>query len=68
MLSPATSECCPLNLVPTTSVIAGRRGRSLPARLAVGFNAITVCAADTEHMNNHNTQGALESVNYHMQE
>ena len=23
VLSPATSECCPLNLVPTTSVIAG---------------------------------------------
>ena len=46
VLSPATSECCPLNLAPTTSVIAGGRGRSLPARLAVGFNAITVCAAD----------------------
>ena len=42
MLSPATSECCPLNLVPATSV-----RRSLPARLAVGSNAITVCAVDT---------------------
>ena len=47
VLSPATSECCTLNRVPTTSVIAGGRGRSLAARLAVGFNAITVCAADT---------------------
>ena len=47
VLSPATSECCPLNLVPATSVIAGGRGRSLPARLAVGSNAITVCAVDT---------------------
>ena len=39
MLSPATSECCPLNLVPTTSVIASGRGRSIPARLAVGSGA-----------------------------
>ena len=47
VLSPATSECFPLNLAPTLSVIAGGRGRSLPARLAVGFNAITVSAVDT---------------------
>ena len=46
VLSPATSECYPLNLVPTSSVIVGVRGRSLPARLAVGSNSITVCAVD----------------------
>ena len=44
---PQPLNAAPLNLVPTTSVIAGGRGYSLPARLAVGFNAITVCAADT---------------------
>ena len=36
-----------VNQAPTTSVIAVERARSIPARLAVGFNAITVCAADT---------------------
>ena len=48
VLSPATSECCSFNIVPTTSVIAGGRGRSLPARLAVGFQCdFCLCCRDS---------------------